>query len=829
MPADGVRRGSTQYAGASVSVRRSRPLVALALALAGAVLAGCVAPDADNVKVTPTTASGTVPDVTTSSVAGEASTGLEGTPATDPVTGEPTVPADSSRVVTLPPAVLYDSGPSAPDCGGSLSKDTETKVAVTGKGGTPTESLTAVLVNVVVTDAAGPGVVTVWNGNADKPAAPTAQLTSTCDAVVKLTVVPIGRDGTLKVATTTPARVRLDVVGALVAAPRGASGGRLVPLNPRRVLDSANSQGAPGPLPADGQAELTIAGQAGVPVGASAALLQVTATEGTPPGIVTAWASGAGGTDAPVLMVPPAGWASSNLVLAPLSAQGKVTLRTTAPVNLTADLVGWLTGDTAAEVTTGLVIPTAPTRVFDAAGAPLEPGYRRDATMDTAPAGVGAAIVATHVDNPADAGTFTVYPAGTPRPGIATGPLQAAGQSTTAPALLRLSAEHAFSVTSDTATTLSIDRLAWVLTSPVPADPSVPPVPPDAGGTPQIGAFDDVVNGFLSSRGLRGASVAVAREGRIVYARGYGTMDGAGAPVRVDTRFRFASISKVITAAAVLQLVQAGALNLDDSVFALLADQLPLVENPDPRLGRVTVRMLLQHTSGFTKSTDPFFTEQPRVRQVFGPSGPASCLDAAAWFVTLPLANNPGSTFNYVNMNYCLLSLLVEKFTGEQYDKVVQSLVLERRNVRDARIGATFGRKSDEVEYRAAGGTFLESLSGAGGWLGTSVDLARFIDGLDPDKPGQHLLQPTTYAEMVDPGLGSWGLGVEVFPNGAWGHTGSLAGARAMALHQPDGITWGIVVNGEFENHNEVLRELMGRALSTVSEWPAWDYSPELP
>lgn len=816
-----------QYAGTAVSApARLRRLVALALA--GATLAGCVAPDTENVKLAPTTTEVTTPDVvTTIDAAGTSSDGT--TPVTDPLTGEATVPAGSSRIVTLPPAALYDSGPSASDCGGSLKADVPTTVAVTGKAGTPTESLTGVLVNVIVSDAAGPGVVIVWGGGRDEPTAPTAQVASTCDTVVKLTLVPIGTDGTLKVATTTAARVRLDVVGALVAAPRGASGGRLVPLNPRRVLDTAESQGAAGPLPADGQVELTIAGQAGVPLGASAALLQLTATEGTPPGIVTAWATGAGGTDAPALVVPPAGWATSNLVLAPLSSQGKLTLRTTAPVNLTAELVGWLTGDRAAEVTTGLVLPTEPVRVFDAAGSPLEPGYRRDATMDGAPAGVGAALVAASVENPSDAGSFTVYAAGTPRPGVPTGPLQAAGQSTTTPALVRLNADHAFSVTTDAITGLAVDRLAWVLTNPVPVDPAVPPVAPDLSGTPARADFDAAINGFLSSRGLRGASVAVAKEGRLVYARAYGAMDDAGAPVRVDTRFRFASISKVITAAAVLQLVQAGALSLDDSVLSLLADRLPLVENPDPRLGRITVKDLLHHTSGFTKSTDPFFTEQPRVRQVFGPSGPKSCLDAAVWFVTLPLANNPGSTFNYVNMNYCLLSLLVEKYTGEDYDKVVQSLVLERRNVRDARIGASFGRKPDEVAYRAAGGTFLESLSGAGGWLGTSVDLARFLDGLDPDKPGQHLLKPTTYAELTTPGLGSWGLGVEVFANGAWGHTGSLAGARAMAVHQPDGLTWGIVVNGEFENHNEVLRELMGRALGTVNDWPEWDYSPELP
>ena len=105
----------------------------------------------------------------------------------------------------------------------------------------------------------------------------------------------------------------------------------------------------------------------------------------------------------------------------------------------------------------------------------------------------------------------------------------------------------------------------------------------------------------------------------------------------------------------------------------------------------------------------------------------------------------------------------------------------------------------------------------------------RFIDGLDPSKPGQHLLKPETYAQLTQPGPGSWGLGVEVFPDGSWGHTGSLAGARAMAMHRPDGITWSVVVNGTFENHNVVLRDLMSRALATTTDWPTIDYSPELP
>lgn len=795
--------------------------------LATSVLAACVAPDVENVKLPPSTTATTA--VGSAGPAAAAAADDATTPSTDPLTGELTVPETASRLLTLPPTRLYDSGDSPANCAGSLAAGGQSSVAVTGKGGTPAEGLTGVLVNVVVTDAAGAGEVSVWSGDAEAPASPTVRVTGPCDAVVKLTLVPIGTAGTLRVASTVAARVAVDVVGALVASPRGATGGRVVPVNPRRVLDTASSIGATGPLPADGQVELTLAGQSSVPLGAAAVLLQLTATDGKPPGAVTAWAAGAGAADAPDLLVPAAGSAAGNLVLAPLSAQGKVALRVTASANLTADLVAWVTGDTSAEVTTGLVLPTPPARVYDSADAPLDPYFRRDLALADGPAGAGAVLLQATSTAPADAGSVTLYPTGTPSPGVPTAPLLSGGLASTSPALVRLGQGNAVSVAADASTALTVDRLAWIFGTPVPADPTVPPVAPDPSGTPAVEAFDRVVDGFLANRGLAGASVAVAKDGRIVYARAYGRMDGAGTPVRVDTRFRFASISKVITAAAVLQLVQAGALRLDDSALALLNDRLPLGDNPDPRLGRITVRDLLRHTSGFTTRTDPFFPEQPRVRQVFGPSGPKSCQEAARWFVTLPLASDPGSRFDYVNMNYCLLSMLVEKFTGEQYDKVVQSLVLERRNVRDARIGASFGRKPDEVAYPAANGTFLESLSGAGGWLGTAVDLARFIDGLDPDKPGQHLLKPGTYQQLVSPYLGSWGLGVEVFEDGSWGHTGSLASARAMALHQPDGITWGIVVNGNIENHNPVLRDLMQRALATTTEWPAWDWSPELP
>ena len=82
---------------------------------------------------------------------------------------------------------------------------------------------------------------------------------------------------------------------------------------------------------------------------------------------------------------------------------------------------------------------------------------------------------------------------------------------------------------------------------------------------------------------------------------------------------------------------------------------------------------------------------------------------------------------------------------------------------------------------------------------------------------------------MVTPGPGGWGLGVRLFADGTFGHTGSVSGTRDMVVHQADGITWAITTNGSFDDHGTVLYRVMSQALATVSAWPAYDLSPDLP
>jgi CubicO group peptidase (beta-lactamase class C family) len=106
--------------------------------------------------------------------------------------------------------------------------------------------------------------------------------------------------------------------------------------------------------------------------------------------------------------------------------------------------------------------------------------------------------------------------------------------------------------------------------------------------------FDAAIETVLQRNDIAGASVAVARNGKLLFARGYGLADReARTPVSTATRFRIASLSKPITAAAVLDLVGRGRLSLDAPIAPLLGDQASAV----PGARAVTVRHLLQRTS----------------------------------------------------------------------------------------------------------------------------------------------------------------------------------------------------------------------------------------
>src|SRR5690606_23125960 len=144
-------------------------------------------------------------------------------------------------------------------------------------------------------------------------------------------------------------------------------------------------------------------------------------------------------------------------------------------------------------------------------------------------------------------------------------------------------------------------------------------------------AIDSLIRHALLEQQIPGASLAIAREGRLAYARGFGYADvESQAPVRPASRFRIASVSKPITAVGVLKLCGQGSLKLAARVLSILSlnDYEPLFEEGggfDPRHEEITIRQLLQHRAGWDRGEtfDPMFASV-RIAAAAGASPPAS-------------------------------------------------------------------------------------------------------------------------------------------------------------------------------------------------------------
>jgi D-alanyl-D-alanine carboxypeptidase len=322
--------------------------------------------------------------------------------------------------------------------------------------------------------------------------------------------------------------------------------------------------------------------------------------------------------------------------------------------------------------------------------------------------------------------------------------------------------------------------------------------------------FDELIARQLTGRGDRAASVAVSVSGQIVHTAAFGTRtpDDPADLVTTTDRFRIASISKVITATVVLQLVEFGALDLDTPVGQRLADIVGVV--PGDGVAAVTVRQLLSHTSGFPDYRDQFFGSRF-----------TSCEQAAAFGVARSLSRTPGTGHVYSNLNFCLLGLLIADVTGRPYEQAVDELLLRPLGITGMRLVATIDPDPNEVVHASgANRTYMQSLGAAGAWVATATDMVRILDSLDQTTAGWHPLSPEVAALMhtaldvtyPEPSKRRYGLGIIVWPDGSWGHTGTVENTHTMLVRRPDGVTWCILVSGDVPETTERLRDVFDRA-----------------
>jgi D-alanyl-D-alanine carboxypeptidase len=319
-------------------------------------------------------------------------------------------------------------------------------------------------------------------------------------------------------------------------------------------------------------------------------------------------------------------------------------------------------------------------------------------------------------------------------------------------------------------------------------------------------AFDEQLGRRLVPANVS-ASVAVMVDGRVVHEAAFGErVAGSGEPVETTDRFRIASISKTVTAIVTMQLVEAGVLTLDDPVGPLVADHLGLASY-DADAATITVRELLSHTAGFPQHEGTFFS-----------NGATSCVDAATQGLRSGVRS--GSGFDYSNMSYCVLGILIEAVTGKTYERVVYERLLTPLGISGMRMSSTYDLGPDEVSHHPTPNrNFMETLGAAGSWNATPADLVTIVNSIDPSTPGWKALSEDSMRAMrhrlpsAQPPAG-YGLGVINYGGDAWGHTGTIQHAHSMVLVQPDGVTWAITVSGEYPSESGNLRGIFRAALN---------------
>jgi D-alanyl-D-alanine carboxypeptidase len=320
-------------------------------------------------------------------------------------------------------------------------------------------------------------------------------------------------------------------------------------------------------------------------------------------------------------------------------------------------------------------------------------------------------------------------------------------------------------------------------------------------------AFDRSLERSIIEGGSPALSVAVMAQGQLVRTTALGHREaGSDQPVDEYTRFRVASISKVITAVVLLQLVDEGVIALDQPIGARLAAGLGMGA-VSPGVAALTAEHLLSHTSGFGSARNSFFSE----RQL-------TCTDAGAQALASS-SITPGGAMSYSNMNYCLAHLLIEELTGQTYADAVYERFLTPLGITGMRLAGTYDVGPDEVvHFSRPGRNYMEALGGAGAWIATATDIVRIVDSLDPDTPGWRPLSPELLLRMRQPPLGrtvgSYGLGLILYPDGSVGHTGTLESTHAIVVSRPDGITWAVLVNGEHPRESAALRTMFDRAFA---------------
>jgi CubicO group peptidase (beta-lactamase class C family) len=332
----------------------------------------------------------------------------------------------------------------------------------------------------------------------------------------------------------------------------------------------------------------------------------------------------------------------------------------------------------------------------------------------------------------------------------------------------------------------------------------------------------------MKALNVPGVSIAVIHEGKIEWARGFGVRELGGAPVNAETMFQAGSISKPVAAMAALRLVQAGKLSLDTDVNTYLTSwKLP----SDPVAGGkvITLGELLTHTAGTTVHGFPGYASTepvPTLVQVLNGEKPANT-------PAIRSEQAPGKEWKYSGGGYTIMQQVLIDVTKEPFPKLLHDSVLApigmtrstyEQPLRQAlRENAATPYRGDGKAVEGGAHTYPE-MAAAGLWT-TPTDIAKYAIEVEQSLAGKanHVLNADMTRQMLKPGMGDWGLGVQIGGSEAmryFSHGGANEGFRNLFVaYEKSGEGAVVMTNGD--NGGQLGDELM-HSIAAEYGWPDW-------
>lgn len=308
--------------------------------------------------------------------------------------------------------------------------------------------------------------------------------------------------------------------------------------------------------------------------------------------------------------------------------------------------------------------------------------------------------------------------------------------------------------------------------------------------------IDSYITSEMKGTHIPGLSAGIIKDDKIVFLKGYGKADSTGRSVTSKTPFVIGSVSKSFTALSVMQLAEGGFIELDASI----KNYLPCLKNRNDNFSKITVRQLLNHTSGIPAYFDNTVNTEISIEQL-----------VESRLVKTKLITSPGTSFKYSNANYIILGEIIQKVSKQSYEEYITEHIFKPLEMNNSYVSLESGIKGNMASgYKPFYGIpfetktkFFRSSLPAGYIISTAEDMCHYISIFmnNGKYNNTSILSPHGIEEMVKPAVKTplplgidadecyYGMGLDVLLKDgvvdSIGHSGEIATFHADVMIKP--------------------------------------------